>query len=75
MALYACSDIHGQYSLFQKMLDGISFSDKDTLFIVGDIIDRGPDSIPMLQDIMNRKNVIRRTVQDPEIYIGHVSSV
>ena len=58
MALYACSDIHGQYGLFQKMLDGISFSDKDTLFIVGDIIDRGPDSIPMLQDIMNRKNVI-----------------
>ena len=58
MALYACIDIHGQYSLFQKMLDGISFSDKDTLFIVGDIIDRGPDSIPMLQDIMNRKNVI-----------------
>ena len=40
------------------MLDGISFSDRDTLFIVGDIIDRGPDSIPMLQEIMDRKNMI-----------------
>ena len=32
MALYACSDIHGQYSLFQKMLDGISFSGRNLFF-------------------------------------------
>lgn len=58
MNIYACSDIHGQYGLFQKMLEDIRFSDHDLLYIIGDIIDRGPDSIPMLQDIMKRDNII-----------------
>ncbi|MDO4804138.1 MAG: metallophosphoesterase [Lachnospiraceae bacterium] len=58
MNVYACSDIHGQYSLFRQMLDGISFSDDDFLYILGDVIDRGPGSIPMLQDIMGRENII-----------------
>lgn len=58
MNVYACSDIHGQYHLFKEMLDDIRFSDDDFLYILGDIIDRGPESIPMLQDIMRRENVI-----------------
>ena len=57
MALYACSDMHGQYGLFKQMLEDIHFSMEDTLFVLGDIIDRGPESIPMLQDIMSRPNV------------------
>lgn len=57
MALYACSDIHGQYHLFKQMLKGIHFSMEDTLFVLGDVIDRGPESIPMLLDIMDRPNV------------------
>lgn len=57
MALYACSDLHGQYGLFQQMLEGIHFSMEDTLFILGDVIDRGPGSVPMLLDIMSRPNV------------------
>ncbi len=57
MAKYVCSDMHGQYGLFKKMLEDIHFSMEDTLFVLGDIIDRGPESIPMLQDIMARPNV------------------
>ena len=58
MNIYACSDIHGQYGLFQKMLKDIRFSDDDLLYIVGDVIDRGPESIPMLLDIMSRDNIV-----------------
>ncbi len=58
MNIYACSDIHGQYGLFKKMLNGIRFSDDDLLYILGDVIDRGPESIPMLLDIMSRDNII-----------------
>ena len=58
MNIYACSDIHGQYGLFQKMLKDIRFSADDLLYIVGDVIDRGPESIPMLLDIMSRDNII-----------------
>ncbi len=58
MSTYVCSDIHGCYTKFKKMLKKINFSLADTMYILGDIIDRGPESITMLQDIMSRKNII-----------------
>ena len=57
MAIYVCSDIHGQYGLFLRALEQVGFSDADQMYILGDVIDRGPDSIPLLQDVMNKKNV------------------
>lgn len=45
---YVISDVHGRYDLFIKMLDKISFSDNDTLYLLGDMIDRGPDGIKLL---------------------------
>jgi serine/threonine protein phosphatase 1 len=49
MATYAISDIHGCYDQFQELLDKIGFSDNDTLYVLGDIIDRGPKSAEMLR--------------------------
>ncbi|MDO4409262.1 MAG: fructose-bisphosphatase class III [Eubacteriales bacterium] len=57
MSLYLCSDLHGQYDLYMKMLDDIRFSQDDHLYILGDIIDRGPKSIEILRDVMKRDNV------------------
>ena len=56
--VYAMSDLHGCYDLYIKMLEKIKFSDEDTLYILGDIVDRGPDGIKIYQDMMRRKNVI-----------------
>jgi len=56
--IYAISDLHGCYDKFTKMLDKIAFGDNDTLYILGDIVDRGPDGIKILQYIMDKKNVI-----------------
>lgn len=43
MAVYAISDIHGCYDMFIEMLEKIKFDEeKDTLYILGDILDRGP---------------------------------
>ena len=55
---YVISDIHGCYDKYIKMLDLINFSDGDTLYVLGDVIDRGPDGIKILFDMMKRKNVI-----------------
>lgn len=55
---YAISDIHGNYDLYIKMLDKISFNDNDTLYVLGDCIDRGPKPIDILLDMMERPNVI-----------------
>lgn len=56
--VYVMSDLHGQYKRFDKMLKKINFSSDDTLYILGDAIDRGPDSMKIIQTIMEMKNII-----------------
>ena len=56
--IYAISDIHGCYEKYAEMLKKINFGDNDRLYVLGDVIDRGPDGIKILFDMMNRKNVI-----------------
>lgn len=55
---YVMSDIHGMSELFQRMLEQIRFSDEDTLYILGDMIDRGPDSAGILDIVMACDNII-----------------
>lgn len=54
---YVMTDLHGEYDLFKEMLEKINFSDEDTLYILGDCCDRGPQSAEIYLDLMNRKNV------------------
>lgn len=58
MATYVISDIHGEYNKFIHMLDKINLSDEDTLYILGDVVDRGPDPIKVLLKLMEMPNVI-----------------
>lgn len=55
---YVMSDLHGLYDRYLKMLEKIDFQAEDTLYILGDVIDRGPDGIRLLQDFMQRDNVV-----------------
>ncbi len=57
MAIYVVSDLHGQYDLFIKGLEKISFSSEDKLYVIGDTIDRGPDGIKILQKIFSEDNM------------------
>ncbi len=54
---YVISDIHGCYEEFMELLEKISFSEQDELFVLGDVLDRGPEPIKTMQEIMGRKNV------------------
>lgn len=58
MAVYVVSDIHGEHKLFLKLLQKIEFKKDDTLYILGDIIDRGVNPITTLIQIMKMPNVI-----------------
>lgn len=58
MAVYVMSDIHGELNLFDAMLEKVQFSDSDKLYILGDVIDRGPDGIALLRKIMQSDNMI-----------------
>ncbi len=55
---YAISDIHGEYNQFMQLLEKIRFSDSDTLYVIGDTIDRGPQPIKVLQFMMEQPNII-----------------
>ena len=48
---YAISDLHGCLDKWQAMLKQIDLKENDMLFVLGDIIDRGPDPIPLLFDM------------------------
>ena len=54
---YVMSDIHGYMSLFNSILKQINLTDEDVLYILGDVIDRGPDGIKILLKIMRSKNI------------------
>lgn len=56
--IYVMSDIHGCYETYLKMLEKIGLRESDTLYILGDVIDRGKDGIKVLMDMMMRPNVI-----------------
>lgn len=43
---YACGDVHGYFNVLEKLLEEVGFDKtKDRLFMVGDLVDRGPYSI------------------------------
>ncbi len=54
---YVISDIHGNYQKFKELLDKISFSDDDTLYLLGDLVDYGEESMELIEDISVRLNV------------------
>ena len=48
--LYAVSDIHGYFGLFERLLRKVDYSpSKDQLIVLGDLIDRGPDSRKVIE--------------------------
>ena len=54
---YVMSDIHGNYEAFKKMLREINFNDDDLLYIAGDLVDYGSESMDLIRDISARTNV------------------
>lgn len=72
MATYICSDIHGQYRLFLQMLEKIQFSNDDKMYILGDLVDRGPESLELLQDVMQRKNIICLLGNHEQMMYGYI---
>lgn len=55
---YVVSDIHGQYDKYTALLEKINFSDNDTLYVLGDIIDRNNGGIKIMLDMISRPNVV-----------------
>ena len=53
---YLMSDIHGDIAAFSSILSQIGMTKDDHLYIIGDVIDRGPDSIELLRRVRSMQN-------------------
>ena len=56
--IYAVSDLHGCYDKYQKLLETLNLGENDTLYVLGDVIDRGPNGFQIMLDIASRPNVV-----------------
>lgn len=55
--VYVMSDIHGNERRFDSVMEQIGLRPEDTLYILGDVIDRHPGGIRILRRIMAMPNV------------------
>lgn len=55
---YAVSDLHGCSEKYRRLLETVGFCDKDTLYVLGDVVDRGDGGMGILLDMAERPNVI-----------------
>lgn len=55
---YAVSDIHGNYAKYKKLLDKLDLKEDDTLYVLGDVLDRGTRGFHIMLDMAKRPNVV-----------------
>ena len=60
--IIAVSDIHGNVKYLDGLLKKIAFSQEDTLIIVGDMIEKGPESLKTVRYVLNLKE------RNPNVY-------
>lgn len=53
---YFVADIHGEYELFLRLLDLINFSPSDELIVLGDMLDKGEQSVKLVDFIAEIDN-------------------
>ena len=69
MANYAVGDIQGCYKEFDKGLKKINFNEKkDRLWISGDLINRGPDSLKTLEKIYSIRSSVNIVLGNHDLH-------
>lgn len=56
MSTFVISDIHGEYEQLKELLTKMNFGAQDKLYVLGDVVDRGPEPIRALQFLMGLPN-------------------
>ena len=69
MATYAIGDIQGSYNEFRRLLDVINFNAKDKLWLVGDIVNRGPDSLLLLRFLRAMNDAVVAVLGNHDLHL------
>lgn len=75
MAIYAIGDLQGCFTAFQRLVDLIRFDpSQDKLWLVGDIVNRGPDSLPLLRTIKQAGDAIIMVLGNHDLHLLMVAA-
>ncbi len=55
--IYVMGDIHGNLRRFESVMNQIQLTHEDTLYVLGDVIDRHPHGLLILRRLMKMENV------------------
>jgi len=70
MAKYAIGDIQGCYNPFMELLSRISFNpSKDILYLVGDLVNRGPESLKVLEWVYEHQDSVITVLGNHDFYL------
>ena len=75
MATYAIGDIQGCYQSLLKLLNLINFdASQDQLWIAGDLINRGPQSLETLRFLYKYQNVVNCVLGNHDLHFLAIAS-
>lgn len=70
MAIYAIGDLQGCYDPFRRLLDAIDFDpDRDTLWLTGDIVNRGPKSLKTLRYVHKIRDSVVTVLGNHDLHL------
>ncbi|CUA81772.1 MULTISPECIES: symmetrical bis(5'-nucleosyl)-tetraphosphatase [Gulbenkiania] len=70
MATYAIGDIQGCFGPFQRLLELIGFNPgRDTLWLTGDLVNRGPDSLGVLRWVFRHQDSVQIVLGNHDIHL------
>ena len=74
MASYAIGDIQGCFASFQQLLAEIDFDPgKDTLWLTGDLVNRGPESLQVLRWVHRHQSCVQIVLGNHDLHLLAVS--
>ncbi|AAQ61727.1 symmetrical bis(5'-nucleosyl)-tetraphosphatase [Chromobacterium violaceum] len=74
MAIYAIGDIQGCFEPFQQLLRLIDFNPgKDTLWLTGDLVNRGPQSLEVLRWVFQHQDQVEMVLGNHDLHLLAVS--
>lgn len=75
MAIYAVGDIQGCYSVLQRLLERVAFDPaRDRLWVVGDMVNRGPESVQTLRFLMGLGSAATVVLGNHDLYLLMVAA-